>query len=127
MEVTRTARGFEIVRFADIYGEPCTLQESSLGDRHAIWLGAGDNRAHIDAKLFEQLLPHINRMLDRHTATAEALEAMREARYALEAGVDVGLTDDPDVMVTDAQNVEQMEAALTRLTAAIAKIEGEQP
>jgi len=61
----------------------------------------------------------------RHTATAEALEAMREALEALDQGcgylfVDCGFEagDEP---------AEQMRTALTRLTAAIAKIEGQQP
>jgi Lar family restriction alleviation protein len=61
----------------------------------------------------------------RIEATAEALEAMREAREALDHGcgylfVDCGFEagDEP---------ADQMRAALTRLTSAIAKIEGEQP
>jgi hypothetical protein len=61
----------------------------------------------------------------RHTATAEALEAMREAREALEHGSGY-LIEDCGFEAGD-EPAEQMEAALTRLTAAIAKIEGEQP
>jgi len=61
----------------------------------------------------------------RIEATAEALEAMREAREALEHGSGY-LIEDCGFEAGD-EPAEQMEAALTRLTAAIAKIEGEQP
>jgi len=55
----------------------------------------------------------------RHTATAEALEAMREAREALEVvWNNVSL---------DNVCVPMVSKAHARLTAAIAKIEGEQP
>lgn len=37
--VTKTARGFEIVRFEDHYGHPCSLQVSSLATADAVWLG----------------------------------------------------------------------------------------
>jgi len=61
----------------------------------------------------------------RIEATAEALEAMREAREALEHGSGY-LIEDCGFEAGD-EPAEQMEAALTRLTAAIAKIEGQQP
>jgi septum formation topological specificity factor MinE len=55
----------------------------------------------------------------RHTATSEALEAMREAREALEVvWNNVSL---------DNVCVPMVSKAHARLTAAIAKIEGEQP
>ena len=55
----------------------------------------------------------------RHTATAEALESMREAREALEVvWNNVSL---------DNVCVPMVSKAHARLTAAIAKIEGEQP
>jgi Lar family restriction alleviation protein len=58
----------------------------------------------------------------RHTATAEALDAMREAREALDA-----LINWPFVGPEPSRLWRNAETALTRLTAAIAKIEGEQP
>jgi hypothetical protein len=61
----------------------------------------------------------------RIEATAEALEAMREAREALEQGCGY-LLEDCGFEAGD-EPAKQMHAALTRLTAAIAKIEGEQP
>lgn len=47
-EVKTTARGFELIAFKDIYGTPCSLQQSSivLDDwgcgGSAIWLGTDD-------------------------------------------------------------------------------------
>ena len=46
-KVEKTQRGFEVIRFRDIYSTPCSLQMSSLArqDRPgvtAIWLGTDD-------------------------------------------------------------------------------------
>ena len=45
--MTHTARGFEIVKFADCYGVQCSLQASSLAEHEkpgtsAVWLGPND-------------------------------------------------------------------------------------
>jgi uncharacterized protein YhfF len=66
----------------------------------------------------------------RHTATAEALEAMREARealreYACHGGAEAPCRRSKEQCRTDCGKVAG--DAFTRLTAAIAKIEGEQP
>lgn len=47
--VSRTGRGFEIVKFTDRYGEKCSLQASSLAEHEkpgtsAVWLGVDDAR-----------------------------------------------------------------------------------
>ena len=42
MEMTTTNRGYSILKFDDRNGEACSLQESSLADEAAIWLGASD-------------------------------------------------------------------------------------
>lgn len=34
-----TGRGFTVVKFRDLYSEPCSLQKSSLATKDAIWLG----------------------------------------------------------------------------------------
>jgi len=78
----------------------------------------------------------------RHTATADALEAMREAQHMasdllqhidwltnglpamLENG---GLTDEEGLIGAAVDAANSGRVALTRLTAAIAKIEGQQP
>ncbi len=63
----------------------------------------------------------------RHTATADALEAMREARTAIKNmrewvyGWDANFLSDADWPADD----KQARDALARLTAAIAKIEGD--
>lgn len=41
-KVEETSRGFEIIRFKDLYRAPCSLQASSLADDDAIWLGCDD-------------------------------------------------------------------------------------
>jgi len=38
----KTNRGFGIKKFKDLYGEECSLQESSLATDDAIWLGVHD-------------------------------------------------------------------------------------
>jgi len=66
----------------------------------------------------------------RHTATAEALEAMREARealreYACHGGAEAPCRRSKEQCRTDCGKVAG--DAFTHLTAAIAKIEGQQP
>ena len=39
---TKTNRGFNINLFKDRYNNECSLQKSSLGTEHAIWLGIND-------------------------------------------------------------------------------------
>lgn len=46
-DVELTSRGFEIVKFPDLYNTPCSLQQSSLATltkpgTSAIWLGTDD-------------------------------------------------------------------------------------
>jgi len=64
----------------------------------------------------------------RHAATAEALEAMREAREALERIALICSNYGEPTLCDDCHDARQVcRVALTRSTAAIAKIEGEQP
>jgi hypothetical protein len=39
---TKTNRGFSIVKFTDRYDNQCSLQQSSLAEEKAIWLGSHD-------------------------------------------------------------------------------------
>jgi hypothetical protein len=64
----------------------------------------------------------------RHTATAEALEAMREAREALERIALICSNYGEPTLCDDCHDARQVcRVALPRLTSAIAKIEGQQP
>lgn len=42
LKVEATARGFSRIEFKDYYGAVSSLQESSLGDISAVWLGVDD-------------------------------------------------------------------------------------
>ena len=91
----------------------------------AYWHGWSNNVPEHDGE-FHPLVLLLAR--HRHTATAEALEAMREAREALGqsahtlTGATIGKYE-----VDFKPALELVVRALTRLTAAIAKIEGQQP
>ena len=66
MKVYKTERGFEVVEFKDIYGNKCSLQQSSIAlcetpGVGAIWFGVDDNRMHIDLSLLKELLPYLQR------------------------------------------------------------------
>lgn len=81
-KVSRTARGFEVIEFKDIYDEPCSLQMSSLAKYtqpgiSAVWLGCDNNakphhitgavvspRMHLDRKQVEALVGHLSRWLE---------------------------------------------------------------
>lgn len=42
--LVHTPRGFERITFADHYGVKCSLQQSSLADLDAVWLGSDENQ-----------------------------------------------------------------------------------
>ena len=93
MKVGKTGRGFQIVEFNDIYGAPCSLQQSSLAQYQqpgssAVWFGPDDacpkrlvpgqswqpvpfppdtsfnTRAHLDRKQVSKLVSYLQTWLD---------------------------------------------------------------
>lgn len=42
MQKKATERGFEYYEFNDLYSSKCSLQESSLAEQDAVWLGIDD-------------------------------------------------------------------------------------
>jgi hypothetical protein len=42
-----TVRGFMVGDFRDLYGQECSIQESSSAEYYAIWLGVGGCRMHL--------------------------------------------------------------------------------
>ena len=62
----KTDRGFNIDKFTDLYGAPCSVQESSLATQSAIWFGVEDTshggfqdygRMHLSQHTVQHLLP----------------------------------------------------------------------
>lgn len=49
MKKSVTNRGFRIDKFVDHYGNPCSLQKSSLATEEAVWLGIDDPKPQIMA------------------------------------------------------------------------------
>ena len=76
IKLKRTGRRFLRGEFKDLYGEPCSIQESSLAGKAAIWLGcehetvhstmgtACGARMHLDRKLAAQLVGHLQRFIE---------------------------------------------------------------
>lgn len=71
LDVTTTARGFPAARFADLYGSACSIQDSSLADHEAIWLGVDTDfegrdctRMHLDREQAGKLLPLLARFVE---------------------------------------------------------------
>lgn len=54
MKITRTARGFALIEFADFYQAKCSVQKSSLATEDAIWLGVDDAEPKIMASQASQ-------------------------------------------------------------------------
>jgi hypothetical protein len=47
--VSRTARGFALIEFDDLYGHGCSIQKSSLATADAVWLGLSEgHRMHLN-------------------------------------------------------------------------------
>lgn len=66
IEFGTTSRGFKIARFADQYGQICSLQKSSIMEPECIWLGAdgvGD-RMHLSQEHVRALLPALQHFAD---------------------------------------------------------------
>lgn len=99
--VERTPRGFELIRFRDIYGEVCSLQQSSLAiyeqpGSSAIWLGCEKNqppcdvtgqevshRMHLSVDQVKALVGHLTLWLETGSfdeAAAEEAEKERNRR-----------------------------------------------
>lgn len=52
----KTQRGFEIQKFKDLNGQECSIQESSLATKDAIWIGVHEHRMHIDRNQAENIM-----------------------------------------------------------------------
>jgi len=69
MDVNQTERGFEIIRFEDLSGIECTLQQSSDAiyeqpGSGALWLGIGDDRMHLSEIHVEAIVEHLSAWLE---------------------------------------------------------------
>ena len=57
-----TERGFIRGEFKDLYGEECSIQESSLAESPALWLGCDAGR-HLDKKRAKMLIKLLKRFV----------------------------------------------------------------
>jgi hypothetical protein len=73
MELAKTQRGFDRLDFVDRYGQPCSLQKSSLATEDAIWIGCDQGlhvdgqclaRMHLTQDMVAQLLPLLHRFVE---------------------------------------------------------------
>lgn len=82
MQLTRTLRGFVHAEFTDLYGEPCSIQDSSLATEDAVWLGLDHincrewssvvgadperipSRMHLSREMAAELIPVLQRFVD---------------------------------------------------------------
>lgn len=48
-KASKTARGFSLIEFGDLYGNVCSIQKISLATADAVWLGLSEgHRMHLD-------------------------------------------------------------------------------
>lgn len=71
--VQQTARGFDRIEFSDIYGALCSLQESSLATKDAVWLGENGSRMHLDRALAAKVIASLQHWVD--TGSLRRLDA----------------------------------------------------
>jgi hypothetical protein len=75
MEIKPTSRGFKRAEFVDLYGEQCSIQESSLATDDAIWLGCNEGkhhhvtgscmaRMHLNRAMAAELIPLLQHFVD---------------------------------------------------------------
>lgn len=72
----KTSRGFNYIPFKDLYGEHCSIQESSLATEKAIWVGQEHEknhhvtgeplgcRMHLNKKLAKILIKRLQKFVD---------------------------------------------------------------
>ena len=82
MKIEKTERGFEVIEFKDIYGNECSLQQSSIAlcekpGTGAIWFGISHNRMHIDFELLEALLPYLENWMKSGSFNKEEKNPMK--------------------------------------------------
>lgn len=68
----KTERGFGLNKFTDLYGQLCSLQDSSLATTNAIWFGVDTDlngrdctRMHLSDNMVEKLLPILQRFVEK--------------------------------------------------------------
>lgn len=64
MKLEVTNRGFYIATGFDLYSEGYSVQDSSLAEISAIWLGGQDGRAHLNQEMVADLIPLLQRFVD---------------------------------------------------------------
>jgi len=71
--IKRTERGFSAGDFTDLYGEACSIQESSLATDDALWLGCNKGthhegdcmaRMHLSREMAAALIPLLQHFVD---------------------------------------------------------------
>lgn len=69
----RTNRGFSRIDFTEVYGEKCSIQQSSSAEMSALWLGQNEGshhmehcsaRMHVDRKLAKWLIKKLQKFVD---------------------------------------------------------------
>lgn len=81
LEIKRTGRGFARADFMDRYGSECSIQDSSLANEAAVWLGVqkdfegnASTRMHLTQDMVAALLPALRRFVQNGSvALAETL------------------------------------------------------
>lgn len=73
LEIRDTPRGFARADFVDLYGAECSIQDSSLMDEEAIWLGCNDGvhhmgeclaRMHLTREMVAELIPILQKFVE---------------------------------------------------------------
>jgi hypothetical protein len=74
--VKKTNRGFELMKFKDLYGSDCSLQQSSIATENCIWLGGEHEhihhvtqrsmgaRMHLNRRMVKELVRRLSRWLE---------------------------------------------------------------
>jgi hypothetical protein len=82
ISIRRNQRGFAIGEFRDRYGNPCSIQESSLADEACIWLGI-NSLMHLTQRHVADLLP----LLQHFVATGSLPAPWPALRYEIEVNL----------------------------------------
>lgn len=72
----KTQRGFSIKEFTDLYGEKCSIQESSLATEDAIWFGVDNPKLTVFEN--ENMGKYLNVEMPNHFRVSSRMHLSRE-------------------------------------------------
>lgn len=64
MKRSKTERGFDIIKFYDIYERECVIQKSSSATQNCIWIGRRHFAMHLNKAKVAEIIPILQKFVE---------------------------------------------------------------